>query len=163
MGNVVELRETVKTLLDTNVLDPYPATLTRKGNHFISESDGINFKRKDTFPKGEVRVEQNPTIISGFGTKGHGEYSASVDIIYYLGEKDKYDDAGTIYKGKDLIRYILKACQDTVLNNRFKDYYLKRTSFSQPYVEPVLMMEGGFAYNYGVISIMFYWTEKYGN
>lgn len=159
MGDIIELRELVKATLQDNVTDPFPASLTRTGDYFMTDADDINFKRKDTFPKGEIRVNQEATTISGFGNKGYTQHSATIDILYYCGKNDKYVDTIT-YKGKDLIRYILKDIQNVLLTNRSKDYYLTRTSFSEPFVNPELVTAGGFQYYMGAMSVVFYWSER---
>lgn len=162
MGNIVKLKNIVKDILNTNCLDPYPSSLTRKGLHFFSETDGLNFSRGDTFPKGEIRAELNSPELSGIGSSGYSRNSAIIDIYYYSKENMKYSDGDITYKNEDLIHYMIKQIKDTILANRFKGYYLNRNSIGQA-TEPMPITAGNFKLYYSVLPITFYWCEEYGN
>ncbi len=162
MANAIEIRNLIQTTLNTNVTDPFPTGNTRRGNHFFSENDGINFNRGDTFPKGYIRQAETRTLKSPIGRTGLALQFINIDIHYYVKEKNSYTVSGTTYKNQDLVTHMLEQVRTVLLNNTYADYKMHPESV-QAITSPEILDTGSLKLYWGVIPITYYWYEEYGN
>ena len=160
MGNAIELRGLIKTLLNTNVADAYGANDTRTGNQFYDEADGINFGRPKTFPKGYIEISDRKLVSkSNLGRTGHVMQSATIAINYYAKEKNKYTVDGVTYEDRDLVNYQLDQIKNAILGNYIGgDYHLYPESIVHS--EGIEKMTNGtMMLYYGVINVTYYWDD----
>ena len=165
MGSPIELRDLVKDTLNTNCFDPFPPSLTRRGNHFYSDADEINLQRLDTFPKGLVEIQPNSESIKGnIGRSGWVIKQVTLNIYYFSKQKSKTVYNGTTYKGKDIVNLMLNELENTLLNNNLSafDYHLSPTAIGGT-TTPILVTDGNNTFYQGVLPVTYYWSEKYGN
>lgn len=164
MGSKIEIRKLVKTLLNTELIDPYPIDMTRPGNQFYDESDGINLSRGQTFPKGLVKINDSPgTEIQNIGRTGHAKKYASIGIYYYAKEKQSYVEDEITYKDRELVHLMLSKIEQALLDNRIlEDYHIYPNSISDTTDLP-LVKEGSFSVYVGYRTVTYYWDDTYGN
>jgi len=161
MGNSVELRGLIKSVLNTNCVDPYDPNSTRRGNHFFDESDNLNLTRGDTFPKGYIKVGPKPAPVKqNLGPTGHIKRFATIDIFYYAKEKSHFTTGSITYREQDLVNYMLDQVEKTLLSNAVgSDYHLMPSSFG----DGDWVKESGkpFTKYRGLLPVTYYWNETY--
>lgn len=165
MGNIIALRSIVKTILNDNCIDPYPTDMIRRGLHFFDESDNINFSRGNTFPKGYIQhAPGGVTTKSNLGRTGWSKQTGTLDVFYYVKEKQSYTTGSDTYKNQDLVSYMLKQIRTALLDNNASgsDYHMFPEAFGTAQ-EPQLQDIGGSKFWVGIQPITYYWGEKYGN
>lgn len=167
MGNVTDLALTIQTILNNNCIDPFPSNLTRKGNHFFTESDGLNFTRRDTFPKGEIYIPNGngEVVTSPIGNSGYANYTAVIYIFYYAKDQDKYEHNGITYRNKYLLYFMLSDIRNVLLNNHIQgqnDYFLIQNAFGEG-GGASKMENSSFVLWSEVLPVTFYWVDTYGN
>ena len=163
MANAIELRNRVKSVLNTNVKDPYWSGGTRKGNHFFDESDDFNFNRANTFPKGYIMLDDSPAMEpSGFGKTGIAKKWTTLMIYYYAKEGQKYTVGSDTYTDKDIVSYILEDVKDVLLTNRIDGYHLNKISFGDSgRPRQISAPNGKFKLWWGVLPVTYIWSKKY--
>ncbi len=162
MGNIVELRELVKDILNNNCVDPYPSDLTRQGNHFFSESEGISFTRGNTFPKGYVTIGDSPDFVKdNVGAVGHIKKYGTLTLYYFSKEKLTYTLNGITYKEKDIINIMLDNICTVLTNNKLQEYHLFPTSINLS-SDIGSRKDGTFKIYDGIMTVTYYWYETYG-
>ena len=165
MSNIVELRTLIKNTLNDNVVDPYDnGDSVRSGNHFFDESDGLNITRRKSFPKGFLKQAPGTAPVKqNQGRSGHITNYGTVDIFYLVGERQNYDNNGITYTNEDLVSFMLKQTQDTLLNNAVgSDYHLNPSSFGEGDIVKLNSPNGTFKLYQGVLPVTYYWDETYG-
>lgn len=164
MGNKIEIRKLVKDLLNNSLVDPYPTDMTRPGNQFYDNADGINLSRGQTFPKGYIKINDSPsTKTQNIGRVGHAKKYASISIYYYVKEKTKYTEDEIIYKNEDFVHLMLGKIENLLLDNRkIGDYHLYPISISDT-VDLPMLKEGNFSLYAGYRTITYYWDDTYGS
>lgn len=150
----------LKNWLNDNIVDPFP---TRRGDQFFIESDGFNFNRLDTFPKGMVVDGTESQSRSGFGKTGIAREEVEFDIYYYCKEKDKYTSIGSVtYNNQDLVKYILRDIREKLYRNPFigSDWHINQDGIGD--IEPIgVTTEGTTKFYYSVIPVTFYGAYNY--
>ena len=116
--------------------DPYPGS--RSGLHFFTEFDGINLKRRDTFPKGFIRCHPISTENSGFGSNDQVlPQSISLDIFYYVVEGTKELSGSRTNEG--YVIFMIDNIKDAIIQNqvelRRNDIHLEKSGIDT--TEPV--------------------------
>ena len=165
MGNIVEIKELVKDVLNSNAEDPYDPTSTRPGGlpqQFFNEADGLNLTRANTFPKGFIKIGSSPeSVKDNVGTSGWIKYYGTIHIFYYVKEKNNYTINNITYTDEDLVNYMLKNIKDTLLSNKIAGYYLYPDSFGEG-GQIVKDREAKIKLYRGVLPVTYYWYECYG-
>ena len=165
MGNQVELKNLVKSMLNSNLIDPYPSNLTRPGinaTQFYTENDGFNISRPNSFPKGLIKINTSPgSISSGIGRTGYVKKYGSLSIYYYVKELQKYTENNTTYTNEDLVYLMLNKIETAILNNKISGYHIYPENISNT-SKITKIKEGSFYLYTGYKTITYYWSEKYG-
>ena len=161
MGNSIEARQLIGTLLNANISDPYPGT--RKGTNpkqFYDQSDGLNLTRGDSFPKGYITTDSKETGLQGIGNSGHANNSCTVNIWYFVKEKISHSTLG--YKEEDYVNYMIDNIRTYLQSNRkiSDEYHIKSFSTSEGTQKTT---EGTFKVYYDVVPITIYWDDTYGS
>lgn len=154
MGNSIEARNIVKTLLNTSLVDPN--STFRKGLHFFDEGTDLNLIRD--MPKGYIKLDTPARRHDGIGNTGHSDKSVNIQIWYFVKEGQKYDDGTTVYKSKELASYMIEKISDLLLDNRIlgSDYHIKAFGDSQgPQTDANNI-------HFDVLPVTIYWDDIYG-
>lgn len=156
--NIIEARSLVQNILNSKVLDPYPGT--RKGVHFLDESEELNLDRANTFPKGYITTSNREIIKSTIGKTGHSVNSGNIDIWYFAKQDTYYTDGIGSYKNTDYINYMIgsihKVLEENI--NLGSGYHLKSFGISEG---PKKQEAGSFPVWYDVVPITIYWDRVY--
>ena len=158
MGSSIGARNRITSILNANVLDPYPGT--RNGNQFYDEGTGINLNRAQTYPKGFIQINPKSSSLSGFGGSGNSPNSVEINIWYFVKEKISYDDGSIVYKNEDYVSYMTDLIEKSLRSNITlgSDYHIKNFGSSEG---PKTGKEGSFKVYYDVVPVTVYWNEVY--
>ena len=164
MKNEIAARKLITALLNTYCLDPYPSTLTRPGQHFYDESDGINLTRGNTFPKGFVTLGEEPTKnTKTFSKAGFMQFERTIDIHYIVKNKTSYTDVTPItYKERDYAIYMKHQIESTLLNHKIlpDNYVINEVKNVDP-ADPIETDRGFILYEI-VVPVIVKWVVKHG-
>lgn len=164
MGNLIEARKLIKDILNSQLLDPYNGT--RPGNNpkqFYDKGDGLNLTRGDSFPKGFITSEPIVTEKQGIGASGHSNESGTINIWYFVKNRNSYTDGNNItYEEEDYVTYMIGLIKKLLLNNLkiSNEYHIKNFGTSDG---PSKSKEGNFTVYMDVLPITIYWSDIYGN
>ena len=81
-------------------------------NQFFTSYEGINFQRKDTFPKGEIFILDDTDPTDNIGRQRGSTMTDSYGIFCYVSAGQKFNDGTRTRQDEALVQHFMRLIKD---------------------------------------------------